>query len=55
MSKVISIRLPDDLAAALDATQQDARDIIAAALTPDQQQQQQTQQISRITIRIDMR
>ena len=54
MSKVISIRVPDNLAEALEAAQVDPRAALEAALDQDQAAQNR-QQIDRITIRIDMR
>lgn len=53
MSRVISIRIPDELADRLDAASIDKAAVLAAALDP--KPQTPPQQIDRITIRIDMR
>lgn len=57
MSRVISIRLPDDVAERIDASGIDKAAALINALNPEPATTQQNppQQIDRITIRIDMR
>lgn len=57
MSRVISIRLPDDVAERIDASGIDKAAALINALNPEPTTTQQNppQQIDRITIRIDMR